>query len=62
MYDNKKVRQLIYFVLLFFLLLDPGSGMEKFRAGIGMNIPDPQHWENIIENKKSKISKEDSCA
>ncbi len=30
-----------------FLTLDPGSGMEKF--GSGINIPDPQHWKQVID-------------
>jgi hypothetical protein len=31
-----------------FLTLDPGSGMEKFRSGIRINIPDPQHWWELL--------------
>jgi hypothetical protein len=31
-----------------FLILDPGSGMEKFRSGIRINIPDPQHWWELL--------------
>jgi hypothetical protein len=33
------------------LILDPGSGMEKF--GSGINIPDPQHWFFVIERNYS---------
>jgi hypothetical protein len=31
------------------LLLDPGSGMDKNQdPGSGINIPDPQHWMEIV--------------
>jgi hypothetical protein len=39
----KKIRQLIYFLSLLFLL-DPGSGMEQIRVRDPVkSSPDPQH-------------------
>ncbi len=38
---TKKVGHNIFSPTLLFLLLDPGSGMDKSRSGT--NIPDPQH-------------------
>jgi hypothetical protein len=33
---------------LLLLFLDPGSGMGKNQdPGLGINIPEPQHWYNI---------------
>jgi hypothetical protein len=40
---------------------DPGSGMEKTRIRdpgwkklrSGINIPDPQHWQNVVIKKNS---------
>jgi hypothetical protein len=31
-----------------FLTLDPGSGWKNSDSGSGINIPDPQHCDNLI--------------
>jgi hypothetical protein len=46
--------QLTY--LLFKLLLDPGSGIEK-KSGSGIKILNPQHWlcEVLMENTSIEV-------
>jgi hypothetical protein len=39
----------MYNFMIFVLLLDPGSGMDKNQdPGSGINIPDPQHYSSLL--------------
>ncbi len=39
---TKKLRTIFFFLLFLFLLLDPGSEMDKKKSGSGIIIPDQQ--------------------
>ncbi len=41
---SESLETIFWVKILKFFDADPGSGMEKFDPGSGINIPDPQHW------------------
>jgi hypothetical protein len=52
---KKGLTKIIFHPSLLLLFLDPGSGMGKNQdPESGINIPDPQHWQDLEPDPESE--------